>query len=241
MIRNFIFILILISFGNACSRSTANYKATIPSPKAKVHIYFELNKGEPYYMVYFKNEVMIDWSPLGLITEQDSLINDFYLVETKSKLTGVQVISDMAQYFNQSDQFNEMLVLLERSFSESGKIGIQLRAYDDGISFRYLLFPEERETRIRILSEKSAFGLTFSEGLISDTLLNPVQISTGNGMDINIIGLVNKDYPDFILVKDQKDHLQYNISLKNKTEEFHYLQEPYYSPWRILQFDIYEE
>jgi len=241
MIRNLFFSLILIYLGFACSRSTTNYKATIPSPNAKVHIYFELNNGEPYYMMYFKNEVMIDWSPLGLITEHDSLINEFYLVEAKSKLTDVPEISDMNQYFNQSDQFNEMLFLLERNTLESGKIGILLRAYDDGISYRYLLFSEDEKNEIRILSEESAFGFTLSEGLLRDTLLNPTLISMGHGIDINITGLVSEDYPDFVLVKDQKDQLQYNIYLNNNSEEFYYLRKPYYSPWRILQFTMYEE
>lgn len=240
MVRNLLFILIIASLGFACSNSTSHYKTVIPSPNARVHIYFELNNGEPYYLVYYKNEILINWSALGLITDSDSLTHGLYLKETKTEVSSWPINQEPGAMFDMDEQYNDMLLVFAKDSNPDIEIKIQLRAYNNGFAFRYIIFPENFEKNTKLLEDASSFRINQSEALQNDTLPNPAILNFGNGIECEIYSQELKSFPEVIYIQDAKDSLKYNIGFKDITSTYLLFDFPY-GPWRCFKFSIIEE
>lgn len=137
----------------SCQSSTE-----VSSPDGTLILRFEQTEdGGIGYRVSRDNNEIIDFSPLGFLTEDQSLENGFCMVGTKKKnYTSVWETVWGEERFIE-DRHNELLVSLRH---ESGMLmDIEFRVYDDGFAFRYL-FPEQEKKKLTITDELTAYKFT---------------------------------------------------------------------------------
>ncbi len=58
-------IILIMFILVSCSKPKENYEVVIPSPNGSLHLHFNLYKGEPYYLVYLDDEIVVGWSLIG--------------------------------------------------------------------------------------------------------------------------------------------------------------------------------
>ena len=137
----------------SCQSSTE-----VNSPDGTLILRFAQTKdGGIGYRVSRDNNEIIAFSPLGFLTENQSLGNGFCMVGTKKKnYTSVWETVWGEERFIE-DRHNELLVSLRH---ESGMLmDIEFRVFDDGFAFRYV-FPEQEKKTLTITDELTAYKFT---------------------------------------------------------------------------------
>nr|WP_246070009.1 glycoside hydrolase family 97 protein [Mangrovivirga cuniculi] len=119
------------------------------------------DRGKPYYTVFFKEKVVIDTSYLGFEFKNHPPFEDNF------KLTSIEETA-----FNQSwdmvwgeqktvnNKYREIAVDLQEESETQRKLKVILRAYDDGIGFRYHFPEQEGVDTLIIMDENTEFKLT---------------------------------------------------------------------------------
>lgn len=110
--------------------------------------------GEPQYCVTHDDELVIDWSSLGLLAEQVDLTSGFRITGTdRHPYDDIwQTVWGEERFI--ADHHNEMTVHLLHS---SGvKMDIIFRCFPDGLAFRYT-FPEQEQQTLTITDERTEY------------------------------------------------------------------------------------
>ena len=137
-------------------------KDTITSPNTINTIRFGLTeKGEPYYMVSHGDEMIIDTSYVGFdFKEQESFKDGFKILRT----TETEIVDPWEMPWGEQrkvmNHYRQLLVELEEEASPNRKLNLYLRAYDDGIGFRYEFPAQEGVDSLVIMDENTQFKLT---------------------------------------------------------------------------------
>lgn len=143
----------------SCSKKENSWKIASPDGKIEMNLYLE--DGQLYYTSMVKSETgfieIIKKSPLGIICDNtdfaDSLkfagkVADKMIDEHYEMLTGKALkLHNFA---------NELIVTFTALSGE--KMDVVMRAYNDGIAFRYVFHPNENPERI-VIAEKTGFRL----------------------------------------------------------------------------------
>lgn len=134
----------------------------LTSPDGNVKIEFHLTKeGEPTYQAWYKGQPIVAASGLGFEAEGLPSLTEGFKVTGISKKS---VDETWEPVWGESDSirnnYNSMTIKMQKDAdSVKIKMGIEFRAYDDGVAFRYV-FPEQKTKRIVITDEKSEFAMT---------------------------------------------------------------------------------
>ncbi len=149
----------LISAMSACNTGGTR---TLESPDGNVKIEFNLTKqGEPTYDAMYKGKTIVGESKLGFEAQGlPSLTEGF-------KVVGISMGSEdetWAPVWGESDSirnnYNSMTIKMRKNAdSVEVLMGVEFRAYDDGIAFRYV-FPEQETKQFVITDELSQFAMT---------------------------------------------------------------------------------
>jgi hypothetical protein len=158
--RLLILLIIIFPLFHSCGKPKNNYEFVLPSPDSKIHIYFNLNKGEPYYLIYYKDEIVIGWSLVGLtLNNQVKLTEGLSVEKTESNSVALDESLKVKGGFSMIKNYNESVIFLKRDSPPQEQFALVFRAYNDGISICYF-FPENKnEGNVLILSEDTQFDL----------------------------------------------------------------------------------
>ena len=134
---------------------------TLTSPSGETHIEVK-NQDKLSYRVLMKDKVIIMSSPMGFkFQNEPDMGSDLQLVSQKEadfNETWTPVIR--SKHEKVKDHYKSLqLSFIERSELRR-KINIELRAYDDGVAFRYQLFPEARIGNRNITKELTGFSFS---------------------------------------------------------------------------------
>lgn len=251
------FLILLLPLIFSCNKLKDSFEAIVPSPDSKIHVYFNLNKGEPYYLVYYKKEIVIGWSSLGFILkDNDSLIDGFVVTARKTRSVNETGDTVLGEIFSFNNKYNELVISLQEKDVLGRKFDIVFRVFNNGIGFRYVFPEQEGLTKVEIVSEETEFKLG-SDGIawwipadsIGDEHLyrstsvkeiemvnTPVTFDLKNGLCVSIHETNLTDYARMTLKRDKEDELEFDcylvpfsdgIKVKTKT--------PFKTPWRIIQ------
>ncbi|OUO70885.1 hypothetical protein B5F54_16910, partial [Anaeromassilibacillus sp. An250] len=118
----------------------------VQAPETDLQLRFWLEEGKPYYDVVSRGETLIEPSAMGLKTSIGEFNNGFTMgtVETSSgDETWSPVVGEQAEI---RDYYEQASIVLEHITGID--ITVELRAYDTGVAFRYLLpdVPEGRDS-----------------------------------------------------------------------------------------------
>ncbi len=130
----------------------------VSSPDGSLTVSFELTAdGSIGYSVSRDEQKVIEFSPLGLLTEQQELIRGFQIKGTKKKHHSSvwQTVWGEEKYIH--DNHNSMVVSLEHETHIL--MDIEFRVFDDGFAFRYI-FPEQSQQSFTITDELTSYRFT---------------------------------------------------------------------------------
>ncbi len=143
------------------SRISAPDAMTATSPDGSITIGVELVDERPHYHVRADGDTLVAPSPLGFALENAPPLREgFDVVETTRRTvddiwTPVWGTQDRVR-----NHFSERTVRLRETEAPSRQLDLVVRAYDDGVAFRYRWPEQPNLDALRIASEDTFFRLT---------------------------------------------------------------------------------
>ncbi|MDO5969439.1 glycoside hydrolase family 97 protein [Flavivirga aquimarina] len=146
----------------ACTLKKAHTKTVLSSPDKNIEVQFFLSeKGEPHYIVNYKNEKIIDTSKMGFqLKDAPHLKLNFEITDTEMSSidkTWNMIWGEDAQVKN---HYNALKIQLQETSELQRKLNIVFKVYDDGVGFRYEFPKQENLNDIIITDENTEFNLT---------------------------------------------------------------------------------
>ena len=134
MRSHYLLLLTFILLISACNSNKSNHKAVVPSPGFDVHLYFNLFNGTPFYLVYFEDAKIMDWSRLGFDPAGDQKM--VFAGGNGLAANGLQNGDEGGGFF-QGLKYNERVVQLSSEGAPDLMYTIDFRAFKGGVAFRY--------------------------------------------------------------------------------------------------------
>lgn len=159
--RKWIALLIFLFVAVPLLLYTGRYQKPIRvlSPGYATEISFRLDEnGRPLYSVLFgKKSVIVD-SPMGIEFRQSGLLaQDLERTDFKRRGRDDEYTLVAGKKRRARDRFNEITVSLKESVKPHRRLDIVLRAYDDGVAFRYHIPKQKIFRPAEIIAEWSCF------------------------------------------------------------------------------------
>ncbi|MCD4735249.1 MAG: glycoside hydrolase family 97 protein [Bacteroidales bacterium] len=253
--RKILVVMLLSLTGILFSCKNSSEKMfTLPSPDLKIHLYFTVEDGEPYYQVYHRNELVVEWSALGFVFEgNDTLKYNLSIEDTETGTYSERWKPAWGQFSHYKNQYNFFKVILKEDNGSERKFGIEFRAFNDGIAFRYNFTESGFPDSVKILSELTEFDLPVKgtawwipsdfesyEHLYRTTPINELdaagtpatfKLEDGTYLSIHEANLTN--YAGMTVKNTQGNNLTCNLvpwpdGIKVKTKA------PFNTPWRTI-------
>ncbi len=230
---------------------------SIQSPDGNVQLTFVLFKGVPHYSVFYKRQVVIVPSPLGLVVKDRKPFGPFELVKSRQsqhreKWTPVYGIrSEVDEGYARLD------ITLRETRDPARKIELTFRAGNDGVALRYglagdygqmVLLDEKTEFNfekdyICFALKRNSFGDNYEGRFVKTDLaaldpkdiIGPPLLVEGDGWWAAVTEAALKDYAGMSL-KCGKDSLQFVSALaplKNDGTKAR-VKTPFQTPWRVV-------
>jgi len=157
-------IIIFFICGLLCVQClVAQSSKQVTSPDGKLQFVFDLsNEGAPVYSISYQQKPVILSSSLGLNGwERGFVLTDVSV--SKQDTVWKSVYGERSQV---RDHYQGMTITLLRNNDENLKLQIQVRAYNEGIAFRYF-FPENPKGGKDINIQKELTNFTVPEGTMA--------------------------------------------------------------------------
>ncbi|WP_462180408.1 glycoside hydrolase family 97 protein [Pseudoalteromonas gelatinilytica] len=150
-------LILLVWLCQACATELSVGK--VSSPNNQLHALVELTKsGELSYSVNNKTKPLILPSHLGFTLQKQAPLEQFEMLSANVKSYKKQWQAPWGERKNIRNEYNELFVSLKDLRSER-KMNLRLRAYDDGVAFRFE-FPQQKAlNEFVIMDEKTDFNL----------------------------------------------------------------------------------
>ncbi|SMO52191.1 glycoside hydrolase family 97 protein [Solitalea koreensis] len=139
----------------------AQQSKELSSPDGKLVFSFNLSKeGEPTYAINYQQKPLVLSSALGVNGwEKGLVLSDVALINQDTLWKPAYGERSMVR-----DHYAQMTITLLLNNNERSKLQIQVRAYNEGIAFRYL-FPEHPQGGMDISIKKELTEFTMPEGV----------------------------------------------------------------------------
>lgn len=150
-------LFILLGINSFCSLSGKNYDLKSPDKKLVMHIQQQEN-GELAYTFTAHRTLLIEESPLGFKSASEEAIPaSGWKIENVSNRQVREVWKPLwGKRAVVSDHFNELTIKLVRPSETPLRMELVVRAYNDGIAFRYRI-PSENTGDVKLLSEQTGY------------------------------------------------------------------------------------
>ncbi|MDX1470804.1 MAG: glycoside hydrolase family 97 protein [Flavobacteriaceae bacterium] len=156
-----LFLLFLISIVS-CQNNEEKSHLSVSSPDGNNQINFQITEqGQPSYYVTHKGKMVIDSSVMSFdFKELPSLKSDFQIVSSSTSSLDETWEMPWGEQLNVRNNYNELVITLEERTEPKRQIAVRIKAFNDGVAFRYE-FPEwEGVDSILITDENTEFNLT---------------------------------------------------------------------------------
>jgi len=230
----------------------------LQSPDKKILYEFEIRNGHPGYRVLYEGKLLVDFSVLNLVFDGDSLIQGVRLEKFASLDSAERYSLLTGRSSGVNDAYRQLTLYLTELKSPKRKVGIQIRAFNDGLAFRYL-FPETKNDSLLIMQERSSFQISGDprvhalvlpnyhsshEGdyihrqfrqLPQDSLMDmPVLLEFPDDIYMSITEAALLDYAGMYLVKTQSGLCSQLSPLPENASYAVKAVLPHESPWRVM-------
>lgn len=160
MFSHFLFIA-LVTVISSCKPSQKNGYWELASPDGHILFSLKLENGNLSYKVHIFDSTgeytVIEDSPLGLVRKDQSFVSGLAFEKATE---AVHIDETYALMSGKNSQCRNNAMEKEFTFrgEKKGKIQLIVRAYDDGIAFRYR-FPETSNKVLTVTDEQTGFNL----------------------------------------------------------------------------------
>ena len=240
----------------ALSMASCHHCVNLQSPDGTIGLEFRLDEqGTPTYHVTKDGQLILDWSKLGIASQEYDLTQGFSITNTATNAVNTSWETVWGEERTIHDQHNELIVGLKH---QSGlKMKIAFRLYNDGLAFRYI-FPKQysksltitdEATEYRFVSDHHAWSIPwlteYYEGLWEkaplsqkDTMCSPITLELTNGGYAFVHEAALYDYPaQNLYMQDGALKLYLTPWLNPQTQVTPikaYESVPFATPWRML-------
>jgi alpha-glucosidase len=254
--------IFISSFGLFCFSLTGFAYQRMPvsllSPDKKIRYEFDIRNGQAGYRIFYHDRLLIDFSTVDLVFRTDSLSQGVRL-EKVVRLDSLEQYTLMTGRSSQvKDFFHQVSIFLGETNKPFRKVILQVRAFDDGLAFRYQ-FPRDHGDSLFLRQEKSGFQITGNPGvhalvlpdyfsshegnylhrlyrdLPKDSLMDmPVFLAFPDSIYLAVTEAALLDYAGMYLMKTQTG-LVSNLSPLPSHAEYAVIGSlPHTSPWRVV-------
>lgn len=246
MVRTLFISFLLILILSSCRNSDNNFETILPSPDSKKHLYFNLNNGEPYYLFYYENQILIDWSMLGFIIDDTIKFNEGLLVDNVETRTSLHSEKDLfPENLPDLGSFNEITVDLNKVDCDI-KLSVNFRIYNNAIAFKYVFIFPGNERKVNEITELDLYNDFFEKAEINypkqniinieevDTLYIPAAFISDETIKIDYLQSITYDYPGMKLVRRTPDKAEFQMRYTDDFIRNIKMKSGYETPWRII-------
>jgi len=237
----------------------AQNKIKLTSPNDNIIFSFKLINKSPVYSISFKGKTLIDNSTLSLNFDNGNFGKNISIRKPVFKDTSEDYELIAGKTKNVHSHYHEIAIPLEEIVAPQRKINLVVRAFDDGIAFRYEFPVQKNWSSFTLLDENSTFKLTGNptihtlflpnyttshEGIYStlplkdvkeDTLMDmPTLFEFPNNIYLAITEAALLDYAGMYLVKHDSVLISRLSPLPKQTAIKVKASLPHRSPWRVL-------
>ncbi|MBC7891393.1 MAG: glycoside hydrolase family 97 protein [Sphingobacteriaceae bacterium] len=238
----------------------AQQEIRLASPDGRLVFTFKLTPNAPTYRVTFKGRPLIEPSELGLdFSENGAFGKSLSLAKPKFREGDATYDLVVGKAKTVRNRFREVTLPLTERSDPKRRLNLVVRAYDDGMAFRYELPEQPRWTAYTLADERTTFHLagdprvrtlflpnftTSHEGkystlplsaVKSDTLMDmPTLFEFPNGTFLAITEAALVDYAGMYLVKKNGFLTSQLSPLPNSNGLKVKAALPHRTPWRVL-------
>jgi len=250
-------LLICLSFLSLAT--SGQKKIELTGPDHNLKFIFSIAGHDAEYSVMYKGQTLVDNSPLALHFSDGQLDHNIVAGKASFRKGNNSYTLVVGKTSKVDDQYNEVEIPLQQFNGGARRIILRVRAFNDGLAFRYE-FPEQADWKLlELTDEKTTFHLTGNptahalflpnytsshEGkyatiafndIREDTLMDmPVLFEFPNHVFMAITEAALIDYAGMYLVKE-KDHLRSRLSPHPKYPGLLVKANlPHPSPWRVM-------
>ncbi|MBU2883597.1 glycoside hydrolase family 97 protein [Psychrosphaera sp. B3R10] len=252
-----IFAVLSVFVIAACSQNAPSKSGqlSVASPDKTLTLEFVVNKkGEIGYQVLHQTKGMvIDTSALGFAFKNMPTLDRFEVLTTKQNSVLTEWTSPWGQNKQHQDSHNELLVKFKEK--DGGRLlNVRVRAFNDGVGFRYEFPQQDSMNDVVIMDEKTQFILPTEqqawwieanydsyEKPYQHTPLSqvkhantPLTMVAPNGLHISIHEAALTDYSSMTLISKTKNTLEAELVPWANGEKV-VKTVPFNTPWRTIQ------
>ncbi len=246
-----ILILLIVSL------SAEIHAATVISPDGRIRVEISVgDDGHPQYRVNYRNAVVVETSKLGLrFASHHALAEGFELAGSDYRASDNTWEQPWGEFRLVHDAFNERSVRFRSNDGPAREFVLVVRAFNDGIGFRYVV-PEQpyykdvvivdELTEFRVASDATAWWIPgrgwnryeflYRETPAADIALahTPVTLKLASGVHLSLHEAALTDYPAYVIDQRRDGVLKTNLTPWSGGERAR-LTAPFVSPWRTIQ------
>ena len=256
LVKRLLFVIILFAYADTFAAKTI----TLSSPDGSIKFWLSTDKDGLFYRVAYKGVLMVDKSRLNLSFKEGGVFNNnLYLTSAKAEklVEDYDLITGKASKIH--SESNRILVPVTEQAGPKRKLDIEIRLFNDGAAFRYVMPEQAKLSNVNITDEVDSFNLTQNpkmtallrmnyttshEGIYtkatlnnlkSDTLMDmPVLFEFPKGQYMAITEANLRDYAGMYLIK-HNGVLESRLSpLPNQPDIKVKATLPHNSPWRVM-------
>lgn len=226
--------------------SMGTLAAELTSPNEKIVLSTHTENEQVAYSVTFNGKPLIAQSRLGVILNKDAFAGGVSVTNSEASSENKTWRPVWGQNSEYQNHYNQLTLDLQETADTKRTMQVVLRAYDDGIAFRYL-YPEQENmkaanltkelSQVSLVSEAPvAWWARSSTGLFSNVpfeeIAKPcktpftVRVAEDSYLSLHEATVVNSSDANIIVGKDKRT-LSYASSCKQGTGTA--------SPWRTIQ------
>ncbi|MBI1365460.1 MAG: glycoside hydrolase family 97 protein [Alphaproteobacteria bacterium] len=239
-----------------CAPFSAAADVTVASPDGAVVVTLSDAGGEANYSVTFHGESVVGRSRLGMLfKDREGFDRDLRLVSARKASSDTTWEQPWGERRYVRNRYNETLVEFASVNGPSRRMNVRVRAYDDGVGFRYEIPKQKNIGKVNIIDELTEFALPHGstawwiparswnryEYLYKTTDISEIieahtpmtlRAPTGMHMSIHEAALVN--YSGMALKQSAADRFKADLApwddgILVKT------QTPFVTPWRTIE------
>ncbi len=252
MLKNTLFgLLFVLLLLQSCNNSVNTAQLVLPSPKAAIHVYFNLNEGEPYYKVYFRNKMIVDWSLLGIVLHEDvNFANGLAMVSSNSTSVNSEKVMELVGGLSIIEKYNELVVKLKKQDNSQQMLDIRFRAYDDGVAIGYQFEKNDQpalinmeETQLDLAGAEPVWKFLYKTDSVSfklplDSLKEyelPASFISSEGLNVTITESFDSIFPPIILKKRTEANPEFTLTPFRKGSKANMpVDQDFCTPWRLI-------
>ena len=240
-------IIVSVSF------AAGEHKVT--SPDGHIVFLFSLRDGVPTYEVIYGDEEIISPSTMSFKFKNQPALSKFKCIEIKTNKFSEVWTTVWGQNKKILNEYNEIIISLEEINSSTRKIILIIRAYYDGVAFRYHFEGQKENNYFEITDEQTYFNFADNysawwipndydseEYTYRNTTLDkmigahtPVTLQTKKGTCVVIHEAVLKNYASMTLERNDFHQNSYMSVLVPWSDGIRVKQTaPFDTPWRVI-------